>query len=192
MNNLETIQLRKVADSSDHEAWMDARMSGVTASDVANFEEGIDLSKLVYKKLNNTFKGNVWTEWGIEREPYLLQWAGYEQNTTLFRASQNPRFMATPDGYKIVDGKLRLCQVKTTSKGWDEIPPNYLRQVQWEMLIMDAQENLLVWEQHRQFVPIGLEPESMLIERDDKEIERLVQLANQFLLELDKQKEGII
>lgn len=190
MDELETIQLRKVADSSQHDVWMEARMSGVTASDVANFEEGIDLAKLVYKKLNNTFKGNQWTDWGLEREPHILEWAGYPQNTILFKSLENPRFMATPDGYKMKDGKLSLCQVKTTSKGWNEIPANYTRQIQWEMFVMGASENFLVWEQHLGFVPISLEPESRLVERDDKEIERLATLAGEFLIELDKQKEG--
>ena len=190
MENLEIIELRKVADSSDNDVWLEARMNGVTASDVANFEEGADIAKLVYKKLNNTFKGNVWTEWGLEREPFILDWAGFPHNKSLFRAIENPRFMATPDGYKMSEGELILCQAKTTSKGWDETPLNYVRQVQWEMYVMDAIANQLVWEQHKQFVPVDLEPKSEIIYRDNVEIARLVGMAYEFLIELDKQKEG--
>jgi len=190
MTTLEAIELRKVADSDQHDVWLEARMSGVTASDVANFEEGADLSKLVYKKLHNTFKGNVWTDWGLEREPHILKWAGFKQNTTLFRSADTPRFMATPDGYRMTESGLELCQVKTTSKGWAGIPANYLRQVQWEMYVMDARKNFLVWEQHSQFIPISLEPESRWIDRDDDEINRLVGMAKEFIIELDKQKEG--
>ena len=190
MNTLEKIQLRKVADSSNHDIWLGARMSGVTASDVANFEEGADIKKLVYKKLNNTFKGNVWTEWGLDREPHILDWAGFPHNQTLFRAADNPRFMATPDGYKMSEENLILCQAKTTSKGWDTTPPNYMRQVQWEMFVMGATTNYLVWEQHRQFIPIDLEPKCEIIQRDNDEIARLVEMAKEFLIELDKQKEG--
>jgi hypothetical protein len=191
MTSIEQVNLRKVANSDESELWLQARMTGVTASDVASFEDGAKLDKLVYKKLNNTFKGNVWTEWGLQREPHLLEWAGFEQNKTLFRSVENPRFMATPDGYKISsDDEFVLCQVKTTSKKWDEIPENYLRQCQWEMYVMGASRNLLVWELHQQFIPTDLEPKARVLKRDDKEISRLVSMANDFLVELDKQKEG--
>lgn len=185
------IALRKVADSTDKDKWLEARLSGVTASDAANLVDGVAIHSLVYKKLNNTFKGNKWTDWGLEREPFLMEWAGFEGNSTLFRSLEEPRFMATPDGIKIANGEVHLCQAKTTSKYWDAIPDNYIRQCQWEMFVMGAQTNLLVWEQHQDFIPVDLEPKKFLIERDDNQIAKMLELAQEFLVELDKQKEGI-
>lgn len=192
---MEEIQKRIVADSNQKEIWLEARMSGVTASDVANFEIDISekkLRSLVYKKLNNTFKGNKWTDWGIEREPIILDFFGIEQNTNLYRSASNPRFMATPDA--IVDessGKIKLVQVKTTSKQWDAIPANYIRQCQWEMFVMGAYKNVLVWEHHENFIPTELEPKTFTIGRDDEEISRLNEIAKLFLQYLDEYKEGI-
>lgn len=187
----DALQKRFVADSTNKDVWLDARMSGVTASDVANFVKDANVSSLVYKKLNNTFKGNKWTDWGLEREEPILEMLAYAPNKSLFRSIEESRFMATPDGWKYIDGKLRLCQVKTTSKPWSAIPENYIRQCQWEMFIMGADENLLAWEEHKDFIPVNLEPMQKVIYRDDKEIERLISIGYEFLEELDKQKEGI-
>jgi hypothetical protein len=189
--DISQISKQIVADSSNKDIWLTARMNGVTASDVANFEEGAKLHSLVYKKLNNTFKGNKWTDWGLDREPIILNQVGFPQNTNLFKSADNERFMATPDGFRVIDGEFWLCQVKTTSKGWEEPPANYVRQCQWEMFVMGADKNLLAWEQHADFVPVELEPKSLVIDRDDAEIERLKEMAYEFLTELEKQKEGI-
>ena len=185
---------RRVADSSQKDIWLEARMNGVTASDVANFENDISeksLRSLVYKKLNNTFKGNKWTDWGLEREPIILDFLGIQQNTHLYKSEISPRFMATPDA--IIDeesGKVKLVQVKTTSKQWSDIPANYIRQCQWEMFVMGAYQNVLVWEHHEDFVPTELEPKMFVIERNEEEIERLVTIAKLFLQYLDEYKEG--
>ena len=176
MDIINDLLSRAIADSSeDEKAWLEARKNGVTASDVAQFEEGYDAHRLVEKKLNNVFKGNKWTEWGLKREPYLVDWAGYEPNSKTFHSKNNSGFLATPDGYKVIDGELHLTQVKTTSKGWaeDQLPENYVRQCQWEMFVSGAKSNLLVWETHENFIPTDLEPNSVLIPRDDEMIQRL-------------------
>lgn len=187
---------RIVADSNSKDIWLEARMNGVTASDVANFEMDASekhLRSLVYKKLNNTFKGNAWTDWGLEREPIILNQLGLEQNTNLYRSAEEQRFMATPDSIQVDDeGIVKLVQIKTTSKGWDKVPPNYLRQCQWEMYVMGAISNALVWEQHENFIPVDLEPKQLVLLRDDEEINRLIEIAKQFLQYLDEYKEGII
>lgn len=186
-NNLEA---RAIADSNaDHKAWLEARLGGVTASDVAQFEEGYDVDKLVHKKLHSTFKGNKWTDWGLEREPYLVGWTGYLPNSKTHHAEDNRYFLATPDGFKFDEGNiLHLTQAKTTSKGWDTIPPNYIRQCQWEMYVMGAETNLLVWETHQNFIPTELEPQTLLLDRDDKMIDRLVFEAHIVLQRLNKMR----
>lgn len=177
MDIINDLLSRAIADSSeDEQAWLEARKNGITASDVAQFDEGYDAHRLIEKKLNSVFKGNKWTQWGLEREPYLVEWAGYTPNSKTFHSEENSQFLATPDGYKISDGELQLTQVKTTSKGWaeDQLPENYVRQCQWEMFISGAKTNLLVWETHENFIPTDLEPNSTLIKRDEDVIQSLV------------------
>lgn len=180
---------RIVAESSDKEAWLTARMTGVTASDASKLMVGANLDGLVYKKLNNTFKGNKWTDWGLEREPIILEMVDFPQNTALYRSADNPHFMATPDGIKYIDGELWLCQVKTTSKGWVEMPEDYRRQCLWEQYVMGATKTLFVWEEHKDFIPTDLEPKTMVLERDEETIKELIGLAQDFLQILQTQTE---
>lgn len=96
--------------------------------------------------------------------------------------------MATPDGIKVERDSLKLCQVKTTSKKYDKIPLPHYRQVQWEMMVMDAESCLYVWEEHENFVPVDIEPKWLLIERDETTINKLRNLAEVALKRLDKAK----
>ena len=180
----------KVADSTDREAWLIARAEGITASDAAKLAKASSIDSIVKAKFHNDFVGNSATEWGLQREEFLLNWAGFAQNTFLYANADEPRFMATPDGIAMseVDGTIQLCQVKTSSKPLTSIPINYLRQVQWEMLVMDADSVWLVWEQHQDFVPVDLEPIKILIHRDEKIIAELKELGYQLLARLENAK----
>lgn len=179
---------RIVADSDDREAWLIARTQGITASNAANLTTEKSVDAIIKSKFYDSFMGNPATEWGIEREPILLEYAGFEQNTNLFHAEDNKRFMATPDGIKQDGDKLQLCQVKTTSKKYDKIPLPHYRQVQWEMMVMGAESCLYVWEEHENFVPVDIEPKWLLIDRDEKTIEKLRNLAEVALKRLNKAK----
>lgn len=179
---------RIVADSDDREAWLVARTQGITASNAANLTTEKSLDAIIKSKFYDSFMGNPATEWGIEREPVLLEYAGFEQNTNLFHAEDNRRFMATPDGIKQDGDNLKLCQVKTTSKKYDKIPLAHYRQVQWEMMVMGAESCLYVWEEHENFVPVDIEPKWLLIDRDETTIEKLRNLAEVALKRLDKAK----
>jgi hypothetical protein len=96
--------------------------------------------------------------------------------------------MATPDGVRTEGDttRIELCQVKTSSKPLNKIPANYLRQMQWEMFVMDASRNLLVWEQHENFVPVDLEPVAVWVYRNDETISTLKKLAEALLVRLDE------
>ncbi len=180
---------RIVASSDDRDAWLTARNNGVTATNAGKLASLDSIESILKSKFFDGFTGNPATEWGLEREPYLVKWAGFEQNKYLFHAESNPRFMATPDGIRPAigdcDGVLELCQVKTTGKPMKSIPAHYRRQIQWEMFVMGAARCYFVWEEHDNFVPTHLEPKLEIIERDDEAIASLVKLASVLLTQLD-------
>lgn len=184
----EFLQHKIVAHSDDRDAWLTARNTGITASNAGQLATENSIDSILKSKFYTDFVGNPATDWGIEREPILLEWAKFNQNKYLFKSDDNPRFMATPDGIKMSEGSdtIVLCQVKTSSKPLTKIPPNYYRQMQWEMFVMGADRNLLVWEQHENFVPIGLEPVTLWIERDEETINKLKKLAEALLVRLDE------
>jgi hypothetical protein len=183
MNYLERI----VASSDDRDAWLTARNTGVTASNAARLVSEQSLDSILKSKFYDGFTGNAATDWGLEREPFLLEWAGFPQNKYLFASAENSRFMATPDGIRLdADGNIELCQVKTTGKPMPKIPAHYYRQIQWEMFVMDAVRCHFVVEVHEDFVPVSLEPQLEIFERNEEVITSLKTLATALLVRLDE------
>lgn len=183
---------RLVTDGSDEGAWLQARARGITATDVAKLTSIHSIPVVALEKLRpSTFNGNVFTEHGKTREPVIADWVrirtGIEPSSSLFHAAEETRHLATPDGIGMRDdGVLELAEIKTTGKGWDQIPGNYLRQVYWQQYVLGAQRTFFVWEQHRNFVPIADEPQFTWIERDEEAIAELVWLANGLIGELHR------
>jgi hypothetical protein len=178
---------RILASSEDRDAWLSARNVGVTASNAAKLVTLNSLDSVLKSKFYDGFTGNAATDWGLEREPFLLEWASFPQNKYLFHSIDNKRFMATPDGIRLdADGKIELCQVKTTGKPMPKIPAHYYRQIQWEMFVMDAVRCYFVVEVHEGFVPVSLEPQLEIFERDEEAIASLKTLATALLERLDE------
>ncbi|QHC54752.1 YqaJ-like recombinase protein [Rathayibacter tanaceti] len=181
---------RVVADSSDRVAWLRARSRGITATDVARLSSPAAIGRAALDKLYGTgFGGNAFTDHGRAREPEIAAWVrsehAIEPSSTLFHASQERRHLATPDGIGLRDdGRLELCEIKTTTKPWRSIPRHYLRQVFWQQYVLGAERTLVVWEQHRDFVPIDDEPQCRWVDRDENEIHVLVRLAGMLMAEL--------
>ncbi len=177
---------RILADSSDRVAWLRARSRGVTATDVARLSSPKALQAVAMDKLLGTgFGGNAFTDHGRNREPEIARWVRathrIEPSSALFHADGEKLHLATPDGVGHVDGALVLAEIKTTSSAWRSIPRSYLRQIWWQQYVLGAERTLLVWEQHKDFVPVDPEPQCRWIERDDNEIHVLVDLANRLL-----------
>ncbi len=187
---------RVVADSTDRVAWLRARAQGITATDVAKLATPKSLQNAVYDKLNgSSFSGNSYTDHGRAREPEIAAWVlaryGIAPSTALFHAADHRRHLATPDGVGTGFGQgaggLELAEIKTTSKAWRSIPRSYLRQVWWQQYVLGAERTLLVWEQHKDFVPVSAEPECRWIERDEDQIAILVGYANNLIALLNQQ-----
>jgi hypothetical protein len=177
---------RIVASSEDRDAWLTARNTGVTASNAAKLVSEQSLDSIIKSKFYDGFTGNAATDWGLEREPFLLDWAGFPQNKFLISSEEEPRFMATPDGIRLdAEGNIELCQVKTTGKPMPKIPAHYYRQIQWEMFVMGAVRCYFVVEVHEDFVPVSLEPQLEIFERDEEAIASLKPLAYALLGRLD-------
>lgn len=177
---------RVVANSRDRVAWLRARSRGVTATDVARFSSVNALRAVAFEKINgSSFGGNAYTDHGRAREPEIARWVqrhhGIAPSADLFHAHGQPLHLATPDGVATRGSSVLLCEIKTTSTSWRSIPRTYLRQVWWQQYVLGAERTLVVWEQHRDFVPIAPEPLFRWVERDDNEIHVLVGLANRLL-----------
>lgn len=182
---------RIVADSTDRVAWLRARARGITATDVAGLSTPRSIETAATAKLHGTgFTGNAYTDHGRRREPEIARWVaathGILPSTALFRAREEARHLATPDGLTVVGDAVHLCEIKTTTKPWRSIPRNYLRQVWWQQYVLGAERTLVVWEEHRDFVPVDDEPRSVWIDRDNAEIGKLVQLADSLIDELHR------
>jgi hypothetical protein len=178
---------RVVADGSNRMAWLKARSTGVTATDVARLSGPQNLAGVAYEKINGSgFGGNVYTDYGTEREPHILRWVnthyGILPSAALFHAAGQPKHLATPDGLAVsASGALELAEIKTTNKAWRSIPRHYLRQVWWQQYVLGAERTLVVWEQHDDFIPVGAAPECRWVDRDENEIAILVSLADRLL-----------
>jgi len=190
---------RGLADSRDRVAWAKARAPLMGASDVAKFAKIESWPLYMRAKLYDPFRGNGYTQHGNEREPHILAAFGLEQNFTLYRSAGNPLHGATPDALVLGgDGSLILAQVKTVlqktktlssgqtitvppftnAKGFFHLPPEYLRQMQWEMYVMGADRSLFIYEEHVDGVPTGMEPQSQWVYRDQQEIDKLIIIAD--------------
>jgi YqaJ-like viral recombinase domain len=187
--------LRIVADSTDRVGWLRARSRGITATDVAKLATAKSVQNAAYDKMHGTgFGGNPYTDHGRAREPEIAAWVlgqyGIEPSTNLYHAHGQPRHLATPDGVSLTaSGELQLAEIKTTSKPWRSIPRSYLRQVWWQQYVLGADRTLIVWEEHKDFVPVNAEPKCQWVERDEDQIAILVGFADQLLEILGRQRQ---
>lgn len=177
---------RILASSTDRVAWLRARSAGVTGTDVAKLSSARAVASVARDKLlGSRFTGNAFTDHGRAREPEIARWVrsvyGIDPSANLFHADGNRRHLATPDGIRVRDGRVELSEIKTTARAWRNIPRSYLRQVFWQQYVLGAERTLVVWEQHRDFVPIAAEPRCQWVDRDDNEIHVLVGLADRLL-----------
>lgn len=177
---------RIVADAADRVTWLAERARGVTATDVARLASARSLEPLSReKRFGSRFTGNAFTEHGVAREPAIARWVlaehGIAASTHLYHAAASRRHLATPDGVaERAHGALELAEIKTTARVWRSIPRHYLRQVWWQQHVLGADRTLVVWERHVDFRPVG-DPQSRWVDRDDREIDALVRLADQLL-----------
>ena len=95
------------------------------------------------------------------------------------------RVPITQAAIRLIEASKKSRPICTRSnKSWRTIPRHYLRQVWWQQHVLGAERTLFVWEEHDDFTPLHDEPKSVWIDRDDREIGRLVSLATRLIDEL--------
>ncbi len=176
---------------------MRARSRGITATDVAGLTGAKSIARAADSKLGGgpRFGGNAYTDHGRRREPEIAAWVaathGIMPSSALFRAEIEHRHLATPDGIAVdAEGRIRLAEIKTTNKAFRGIPRTYLRQVWWQQHVLGAERTLFVWEEHEDFSPVHDEPRCVWIDRDEREIAKLVGLATELIDELYRRTTG--
>lgn len=172
----------------DFDGWLDARLGGVTATQVAKAATPSGFDEAVEEiRSPKTIPDNPYMKFGRDQEGWIglaLMKYGVLPNEWLIRHETNPHYLATPDGLSLTHETI--SEVKTTGRDWgDNIPIQYRRQVQWQLFVTGASECVFAWllraDSPAGFVPAWFEPKVVMIERDEKMIEELSAVADRLL-----------
>lgn len=177
---------RFIASSVEHDEWIAARKTGVTATQVAKAGTPAGFKSEVAKiAAPVTIADNAYMKFGRDNERWLAlalkSEFGVLPNDWLI-AGETRWHLATPDG--LSPDHATICEIKTTGKDWGswaKVPADYKRQVHWQMHVTGAERAVFAWmlrvESNGAFVPGWFEPKFVVVERDDNEIEKLVTVA---------------
>lgn len=179
---------RFIAPSSARSSWMAARVGGVTATQVARAATPKGFEDELQGVLNPTeILDNPYMAFGRDNEQWIMlalkDEYGVLPNEWLVAHETERWQLATPDGLSL-DHRM-TAEVKTTGTdwgSWDKVPIHYRRQVQWQLHVTGAETSVFAWllrkeNKFGQFVPAWFEPKSVLVERDEKMIEQLREVA---------------
>ncbi len=195
---------RAGASDQDRAAWLAERAQGITATEIRDLMKGKlrqdDLIALKLGRKVDSFTGNQFTDWGNEREPIIaagVRGMGIDPESRVFHGEQDSRHLASPDGVGVeFDGALVVSEIKTSGKDIRRGMPAYFEtgyelQMQWAMWVTGADRCLFVFEERLtvdgRFVPGEVFTE--WVPRDEAIIADLVARADEFLAELDRQRE---
>lgn len=175
--------------SSDRLRWLEARASGVTATMVQRAFTPAGMKEVLAElDAPRDIEPNAYMSWGNERESYIAeivkQRYGLLANDWLISAggpmSPDRWMMATPDA--LSQDHQMIGEFKTSGKPLDKIPAHYMRQIQWQMWVTDAQSCLFAYELRLDapggFAP-GFDVECQTVARDEELILKLVAVAEQ-------------
>jgi predicted phage-related endonuclease len=177
--------------SADEQAWLEARRTGVTATEVAQaatpagFRDALEQRRNPQPVEVNDFMrfGLLWEDWVIEK---IAREYDIRPNDVLI-AGENRQHLATPDG--LSTDHTVIAEVKTTGRDWrtvEKLPVKYKRQIQWQLHVTGADFCVVAWllrdvTDTGFMVPAWFRPKVGVLERDDKMIEQLVDVAGRLL-----------
>jgi hypothetical protein len=178
---------RFIVSSQTKDLWLAARDRGVTATQVAKASTPAGMKEVLAQIENPTpVEANGFMDWGTYREAYIAHVVkeryGILPNDWLLCAdgAGNEWMLATPDGLSL-DHSM-IGEYKTSGKPLDKVPANYMRQVQWQLLVSGAERALFAYELRLEgpegFCP-GMDVECQWIERDEKMISDLIKVAEE-------------
>ena len=176
---------RFLVSSDTRDEWLEVRKRGVTATQVAKAATPAGFKEVLASvRSGESVEPNAYMQWGVDREAYIAHYVkerfGVMPNSWLICAEGlgNEWMMATPDGLS-GDHKI-IGEYKTSGKSLSRIPLNYMRQIQFQLMVTGAEQCVFAWEQRLEgpygFVP-GLEIETQVVDRDEKMIKSLIEVA---------------
>ena len=169
-----------------YEDWLAERQLGVTATAVAEAATPSGFESLVRSWSEPPFQGNGFTDFGSWAERYVMQAArceGILPNDWLIRG-EVPWHLGTPDG---LSPDHTLIGEAKTGRVMPKSPPRKHRdQCQWNMWVTGAERCLYLFQQRAvasdgSFYLVGLEPAAWWIDRDEKRIRELVEVADRVM-----------
>lgn len=178
-------------------AQLELRKTGLGSSDIAavvglnRFRSPLD----VYEEkagLKPGFEGNEFTYWGTAIEPVIADRYEQEEGVELVECDtlvhpDHPFALATPD--RAVVGQPTLVEIKCSGMrrnadwgdpGTDAVPPHYLIQCQWQMLVASAVSPAPIEQVHLAVLFSGNKYEVYIIQTDSKLQEHLLHAADSF------------
>ncbi len=176
----------------DRAAWLEARRTVVTASEVPVIVRGgaaraallaqkrsgewVDLSTVPAIRHGN-LREVVIGRWACTRWPQL------EVDERLVAAEANPRHAATCD----LSGPGEVVEIKTGGRPWGDNSSagRYTDQVLWQMYCRGVKVGRILYEEHDDFIPVDFEPVVIEVPWDPERVAQLVAAADAFLVELD-------
>ena len=173
-----------------HAQWLAERIDRLTATEVARlWRSAAEWAKVRAEKAGaERPAANAVMQWGIDREPALVRYAQtidplIVPNSDLWVSDDGP-WAATPDGVAEVPGGRLVCEVKTGSeRGLTDKWEQYMRQVQWQLFVCEADSCLFVWE-IRDEDDMGFTAgrrDYMWVDRNEDQILELLDIAERFL-----------
>ncbi len=175
---------RFVVESTDEPAWLAARATGVTATQVAKAMTVSGMAGVVSEMVSPPpTPGNAYMAFGRESEPWLAMWVKdrYEvmPNRWLI-AGERATDLATPDGLSL--DHTEISEIKT---GGTEAPkPSRVHrdQIQWQLHVTGASRCRYTFMLRTpNFQPAWLEPVGCWIDRDENRIAQLKVKADQLM-----------
>lgn len=185
---------RFLVPSSAEAEWKEVRRSGITATAVAKAATPSGFKQVLEEMQNPVeLEDNGYLKFGRDNEGWIVRSLkdefGVMPNDWLIAHDTHDWMMATPDGLSLSHD--RIAEVKTTGKdwgGWDKVPIAYRRQVMWQLEVTGATDCVFAWVLRKElsdgsFVPAWYEPKTVLVERDEKMIEDLLDVADRLRMD---------
>lgn len=170
---------RFVCDESDFSVWLAEHDRRITATTVAKASTPSGFEHVV-GTWGNQVDDNPFMAFGRKWEPFIARWVqsqtGILHSMWLIESESDPAFAATPDGLSL--DHTMTAEIKTSGKPLDKIPAQYRRQIQWQMFVTGAEKCAFAWFlRGDNFQPAEMEPHLQWVDRDEKEIKRLIGVA---------------
>ena len=178
---------RFIAESTDHDAWVEARRRYVTATEVRDAATPAGFQQAIQRRLHpEPFADNAFMEFGRRNEAWIAMWVkgetGVLPNRWLIEAEDN-RFAATPDGISL--DHREIAEIKTGGNPDYAKPPlKYRRQMNFQMYVTGADRCYYAFMLRTpDLMPAWMEPVGQWVDRDDDMIADLIDVGSRLIEE---------